>query len=618
MKNVYLFQVNYSIVWQGRIQYWLPYSIGCLVAYAKTIPEINDNFHFDLRFKREDPLKVIESMDNPEIVGFSNYMWNNNYQLKIAKLVKEKWPECIILFGGPSTTDEHLAYGNSIVEGEGEMTFAQILLDHLHDKKIIPKYEQKRITELSQLPSPYLSGVFDDIIEQNPTTEFQATFETNRGCPYQCTFCDWGSLTSSKVKKFEMDRIYSEIDWFVNHNIVFIFLADANFGIFKKRDFDIVDYLRKSSEKPHSKIETVSATFLKNQTDISIEIMERLGPLTTQGITISRQSASDESLEAIKRTNISREKVSDIISKANDKRLPYYLELIFPMPLETVSSWMSGLTDLMEDGNHLGLVIHQAVILPGAEMADPEYIKKYGLDLVDFTGVVKPAFDCDYSDPDVDESYKLIRSTNIMTFDESIDMRLFTWMIWSFHYKLAYTQIISRYLRGRHNISYYDFYSEFFKWIKQNDYLKSFIDELRYVYKYYFTEGKSPEASDRVEMVNGQNIFLLGNTYLESNEEDIEDLIVEFVKNQFGNKLPNSIINLQKNFKLKKNVNYPIDIMSDYNIIEQKKEKCVYTLLDSDNGKNYDGEVAIFLTRKWCSLTVESLPEDNIQILELM
>ena len=32
--------------------------------------------------------------------------------------------------------------------------------------------------------------------------------ESNRGCPYGCTFCDWGSATLSKVRNFDLDRVY--------------------------------------------------------------------------------------------------------------------------------------------------------------------------------------------------------------------------------------------------------------------------------------------------------------------------------------------------------------------------------------------------------------------------
>lgn len=46
-------------------------------------------------------------------------------------------------------------------------------------------------------PSPYLTGEFDEI---DPARWRSATIETNRGCPYGCTYCDWGSATLSRIR----------------------------------------------------------------------------------------------------------------------------------------------------------------------------------------------------------------------------------------------------------------------------------------------------------------------------------------------------------------------------------------------------------------------------------
>ena len=92
-----------------------------------------------------------------------------------------------------------------------------------------------RIRELECIPSPYLSGIFDRLIETYPKNEWLILWETNRGCPFKCTFCDWGSATASKVNKFDLERLKLEIDWFSKNKIEFIFCCDANFGILKKR-----------------------------------------------------------------------------------------------------------------------------------------------------------------------------------------------------------------------------------------------------------------------------------------------------------------------------------------------------------------------------------------------
>ena len=88
-----------------------------------------------------------------------------------------------------------------------------------------------RKTNLQQIPSPYLTGVFDDFFIRYPHYNFMPVWETHRGCPYHCTFCDLGADYYNKVYVFETDRLLKEIDWFSKHKIEYIAIADANFGI---------------------------------------------------------------------------------------------------------------------------------------------------------------------------------------------------------------------------------------------------------------------------------------------------------------------------------------------------------------------------------------------------
>ena len=59
--------------------------------------------------------------------------------------------------------------------------------------------------ETNEMPTPYLDGVFDSILAEEKRVK--ASFETNRGCPFKCAFCDWGGQARSKVTKFDMDPL---------------------------------------------------------------------------------------------------------------------------------------------------------------------------------------------------------------------------------------------------------------------------------------------------------------------------------------------------------------------------------------------------------------------------
>ena len=75
-----------------------------------------------------------------------------------------------------------------------------------------------------------------------------AMLETNRGCPYGCTFCDWGSATLSRIRKFDLERVNAELEWFAQNEYPASFIADANFGIIE-RDVEIAEKIAELKSK---------------------------------------------------------------------------------------------------------------------------------------------------------------------------------------------------------------------------------------------------------------------------------------------------------------------------------------------------------------------------------
>src|SRR5262249_45835031 len=98
--------------------------------------------------------------------------------------------------------------------------------------------DRGRTLELAAYPSPYLTGEFDHWVDE----KLYIPFETNRGCPYGCTFCDWGAATLSKIGRMSDERIFGEIEFAGRHRVNTIGFCDANFGILP-RDVDIVRHV---------------------------------------------------------------------------------------------------------------------------------------------------------------------------------------------------------------------------------------------------------------------------------------------------------------------------------------------------------------------------------------
>lgn len=395
--NLYLFQISTSFT--GTEFYYIPYSVGSIWAHCKSVPTIDEHFTLkDIFFKREDIDTVVAKIKNPSIVAFSMYLWNENYSLETAKRIKEKYPKCLIVVGGPSVPDnsknflKRYPWIDLAVHNEGEVTFSEILLEFLKDSPtfelcnvswLTDKYFKggfKRINNLEGIVSPYTSGVFDDMIKRNPDIKFNISLETNRGCPFSCTFCDWGSLTQSKVKRFKLDRVFDELEWTAKNKVEFITLADANFGIFLERDNLIVDKMIDLKQKTGYP-QIMSTSWNKN---MKIETVEIAKKLIDSGLfrrfTASIQTINQESLVAIKRKNLDGTNFENIIITAKDAGLPVSTELIIGLPLETYESYL----DLLEYviTNDLPYIYSHLQILKNSEMAKKSYIEKYELDIL--------------------------------------------------------------------------------------------------------------------------------------------------------------------------------------------------------------------------------------------
>ena len=126
----------------GGIAAYLPYSCGLLWAHAQTNEIVKKSFILNqLVYKREPIEELAQKLSKDNIVAFSTYVWNRNYNFKLAKRVKELNQNVLILFGGPEPPitnpdifSEIMPFADIIVKGEGEFIFTSILKTYLETK----------------------------------------------------------------------------------------------------------------------------------------------------------------------------------------------------------------------------------------------------------------------------------------------------------------------------------------------------------------------------------------------------------------------------------------------------------------------------------------------------
>ena len=573
MHNIYLFQPQYTSIFNGEKTYWIPYSIGCLWSYVKQFDHIDKNFECpELFFRRDHPADIIKRLDNPKLCGFSCYIWNEKYCLHVAEEIKKQWPECIIVFGGEQPDQSFLDYDfiDSLAQYEGEENFLEILECILDNKKIPKTFPKRRLHDLD-IPSPYTEGIFDKIIKDNPNAKWNMTFETNRGCPFSCTFCNWGSLTQSKIKRFNLERVEKDLEWCIGKPITYLFAADANFGIFKERDLEIARVIKRVAAL--SEIDAVNLQYTKNSNETVFEIAKEMDHLS-RGITVSVQSMNQPTLEAIKRTNLAFDNIDHVMSIAKKYKIKTYSEMILGLPLETIDSWKDGLCELLELGQHDSIDVWFAQLLQNSELAHPDTVKQYGIKSVVAQDYIT-LNNYNYWE-DVPEQINIINATDTMTTEQMAECYIYAWMIINFHIN-GYSQIYSKYLNKVKKIPYRTFYDLLWQELNlpTNNQLQKHVKFLRdTIYKYLMTG----EAIDDGQ--KGHNFLHVSSKFLYDNKSDMFE-ISKTILDCLCKDNPTNLQKLQENILLDKELSYPIQISFDYNIDGNWENKEVNITLNS-------------------------------------
>ena len=461
-------------------QNYLPYSVALLQTYVQKNSADPDRYSFlPPIYKRLRIADAVEMLKDADLVGFSTYVWNGRISLEIARRLKVLKPGISIVFGGPHVPDQPEAFLRAnpqidlAVHNEGERTFLKLLeafpdrtawralpgislIDS--DGTFVRNPNIDRVRDLDEIPSPFLDGAFDEIMAANPNESWIGLWETNRGCPFRCTFCDWGSATAAKVTKFGEERLFREVDWFAEKNIEYIFCCDANFGI-QKRDVDIANYVADIKKQTGFPV-ALSVQNTKNATERAYETQKILSDAgLNKGVALSMQSVDITTLEAIKRDNISLGTYMELQRRFTRDKVETYSDLILGLPGETYESFVKGVDLLMENGQHNRIQFNNLSILPNAEMGDPAYQAKYGMVTVE-SKIINIHGERVELDDDVPEVQDLVIATAAMPLDDWRRARIFCWMTALLHFDKLF-QIPLILAHGISGISYRDMIEAF-------------------------------------------------------------------------------------------------------------------------------------------------------------
>jgi radical SAM superfamily enzyme YgiQ (UPF0313 family) len=457
-------------------QYYLPYSLGILQAYAQSKLKNPEAFEFLLPvYKRGEITKIVDRLEVCPIVLFSTYLWNFQFSLEIAKQLKKRNSDCVIVFGGPQVPEnEHrlrrFLLDNVSVDigcyGEGEPALLSTLEYYQNrssweniptigflkeDGSYVQTKAAERIKDLNEIPSPYTAGIFEPLMEANSEENWSASFETNRGCPFSCAFCAYGVGGKKKVFKFDVERAYSEIDWFSKNKIEFIFCCDANFGMFP-RDREIAEKVAKNKRKcGYPMLFSVQNT--KNSSKKVISLQKILDESSLQkGVNLALQSLNEKTLASINRSNIKGSVFQELQEELTRQGIPTFSDMILGLPNESYETFTKGVSKIISAGQHNRIQFINLTILENTKMADEEYIRKYGL-ILQNSAIISHHTNIEPND--VLETQNLVIGSETMPREDWNRTRVFCWLTSLLHFNKI-LQIPLIIINGELGVSYKD------------------------------------------------------------------------------------------------------------------------------------------------------------------
>lgn len=437
--------------WEKVSLWTMPLNVGYIGAYAqKALPG-----ELEVRlFKRPELMIDAIKKEKPEVVGLSHYVWNANLNALVFDVAKKHNARVLNVGGGPDFTSANAdqEHGrrffstapscDAYVINQGERGFAELLTRFLECDGDVERLRQTTVSgslvndlerrdrvligepldiirDLDEIPSPYLAGMLDSFFEE----PFVPIIETNRSCPYRCTFCAWG-IGTGKLATFGDARVFAEIDYIAERcsRSMNLFIADANFSILD-RDAAIAKRLHESHTK-HGYPGHVSAQWNKTRPDRVMNVARELGSISEVGA--SMQSLKPEVLAAIKRRNLSVDVVAGMVGQLREEgiEMPLFTELILGLPEETRQSHIDANKTLIDLGAEV--FNYNLHLLPGTEMDTEEsrnrYFKRTGWRLHD------NAFGI-YDGATVFEGQEVVLETSTMSMEELRSFRFIHFLI---------------------------------------------------------------------------------------------------------------------------------------------------------------------------------------------
>jgi radical SAM superfamily enzyme YgiQ (UPF0313 family) len=315
-----------------------------------------------------------------DVLCVSVYIWNVDQAMTVLKVVKDLYNKPLkIIIGGPSCDavkdewENKYPWVDHFVVGQGEKAWANLALDLLGVKvldssaaNIVHILKKGEVAPVKEYEYEFVRGIHyspfmecEDLI-QELQVEYEEyglawPYETQRGCPYHCSFCDWNGGQSNKTQKRKEISFIDEIDFMAKNKMYNLHISDANFGMWDV-DVEIMKRMVEHKKNGHN-FNFVSFNMSKIINNNFKEIMHLIveHDFNSVWLKLSVQDIHQSVLEAIDRPgdwNESKKVGLELYEKFSESKnlKKIFVELILGLPGQSVESFTATLDEFYSNG----------------------------------------------------------------------------------------------------------------------------------------------------------------------------------------------------------------------------------------------------------------------------
>lgn len=464
-----------SLTHTGQYTDNYPFGAAMTAAYVKQY--FGDAVDIEL-YKHPNEFAADLDKSIPPIVCFSGYVWNFRLSYEYAKRIKAESPNTLIVFGGPNFPivpyeQERFLRDYPLIDffifREGEIALAQLLEYYFEYKFNVNKLRNSGIdlkncyffkgdefvigsalppiADLNSLPSPYLTGICDKLLNDEKITPL---IQVARGCPFKCSFCQEGEEFFNKVRRYSLDRLTKELRYIAErtHSPV-LQLADSNFGMYKG-DLDVCQEIAKIQEE-FGWPKYVADFSGKNQKQRVLDAVETIHG--SHFLSAAVQSTDEKVLKAVNRENVHWDEMIYVAQRGKEIDANSFAEIILALPADTKKAHFKSMSDLIDADMNV-VRSHQFIMLLGSsgcsDQARIDYDMQTRFRVMPNTVVPYTLFGETFYTPEIDE---ICVANSTLSFDDYIDCRLFDLTVELFYNNAIFEELYKYLSRSGLSIS---------------------------------------------------------------------------------------------------------------------------------------------------------------------